>query len=332
MATETLQNVENYIRDLAKDKRCRFSENFLDFDHLRSGYVTANQFFRILRNLTGITLKPETEALILDKYGSDENKEVNWRRFVEDIEGKFDPTDFSQHPDCKVLKTIGSQYVGTKAPHKKPGDDQFDNLRPILSRINQFITYHGYNVRECYKQFDVHNMGVVTESQFYRSFPGPKDISEVELTILAERYKSLTHPGLVDYLAFEKELTELTAAEEVSRMGYLSEITDATQTHIPEPMEDHLRPALNMLIDRICFAAHRRGIRVMDFFIDYDKLKHDTVTEHQFVCALLLAIGKEAQLTREEVQMLMNNYRSSKYPGLIAYRDLCRHIDSGECF
>ncbi|KAF6769002.1 hypothetical protein AHF37_12798 [Paragonimus kellicotti] len=66
-------------------------------------------------------------------------------------------------------------------------------------------------------------MGVVTESQFYRSFPGPKDISEVELTILAERYRSLTHPGLVDYLAFEKELEELTAAEEVSRMGYLSE-------------------------------------------------------------------------------------------------------------
>ncbi|KAA3674765.1 uncharacterized protein DEA37_0006198 [Paragonimus westermani] len=328
MATETLRNVENYIRDLAKDKRCRLSENFLDFDHLRSGYVTTGRFFRILRNLIGITLKPEAETLIMNKYGSDENREINWRRFVEDIEGKFDSADFSQHPDCKVLKTIDSQYVGTKAPHRKPGDDQLDNLRPILSRINQFITYQGYNIRECYKQFDVHNMGVVTESQFYRSFPGPKDISDTELTILAERYRSLTHPGLVDYLAFEKELNDSTAAEEVSRIGDLSENADATQTHIPEPMEDHLRPSLNMLIDRICFAAHRRGIRVMDFFADYDKLKHDAITEHQFVCALLLAIGKEAELTREEVQMLMNNYRSSKYPGLIAYRDLCRRIDS----
>lgn len=42
MALDAVQNVENYIRDIAKDRRCRFDENFLDYDNLRSGYVTGN--------------------------------------------------------------------------------------------------------------------------------------------------------------------------------------------------------------------------------------------------------------------------------------------------
>ncbi|KER31253.1 LOW QUALITY PROTEIN: hypothetical protein T265_13008 [Opisthorchis viverrini] len=334
MALDTIQNVENYIRDLAKDRRSRFSENFLDYDNLRSGYVTTGQFFRVLRNIIGVPLRNDAEELILQKYGVNENKDVNWRQFAQEIEGKFDVNDFTrmQSSEDNRVRSLSkadrsrSYYVGSKAPHKRPGDEKYDSLRPILSRINQFIGFQGYIIRDCYKQFDVHNVGLVTESQFYRSFPGPTDISEAELTMLVERYKSNTHPGFVDYLAFERELRELQAAEGVAKMGQPTDMKEGIC--IPEPKEDFLRPSVELIIDRIRFAIHRRGVRVMDFFVDYDKLRHDAVTENQFVCALMMAIAKEAQLSREEVQMLANCYRKHSNPRMIAYREFCRQVDA----
>ncbi|VDP36376.1 unnamed protein product [Schistosoma mattheei] len=89
-----------------------------------------------------------------------------------------------------------------------------------------------------------------------------------------------------------------------------------------------LIPSQHMIVDRIKCTIRKRGIRVMDFFVDYDKLKHDEVTEHQFTCALLSSVGKEAKLSREEVQMLANYYRSITNPQFINYREFCREIDS----
>lgn len=98
-----------------------------------------------------------------------------------------------------------------------------------------------------------------------------------------------------------------------------------------------LIPSQHMIVDRIKCTIRKRGIRVMDFFVDYDKLKHDEVTEHQFTCALLSSVGKEAKLSREEVQMLANYYRSTTNPQFINYREFCREIDSrkyvkNDCF
>ncbi|VDQ03510.1 unnamed protein product [Trichobilharzia regenti] len=91
MAVDAVQNVENYIRDIAKDRKCRFSENFLDFDNLRSGRVTG--------------------------------------------------------------------------------------------------------------------------------FPGPKDISDEEIMALVQRYRSLTSPGFVDYMAFERDLRMVDSNEKLSVEG-----------------------------------------------------------------------------------------------------------------
>ncbi|CAH8876217.1 unnamed protein product [Trichobilharzia szidati] len=326
MAVDAVQNVENYIRDIAKDRKCRFSENFLDFDNLRSGRVTASQFFRILRNLIGVPLEKPQEDLILRKYGINGNKDINWREFVRAVEGKFDENDFSLPPELKVLHTIESPNVGTKSYHQLPGDENFDYIRPLLSRINQFIEQQGYIIRECYRQYDTHNMGIVTESQFFRGFPGPKDISDEEIMALVQRYRSLTSPGFVDYMAFERDLRMVNSNEKLSMEGIPP--TKEKETAYIYRKEELYNPSMSMIVDRIKFAVHNRGIRVMEFFVDYDKLRHNEVTEHQFICALLSAVGKEAQLSRGEVQMLANYYRSKRDPQMINYREFCREIDS----
>lgn len=68
--------------------------------------VPGNQFLRILRNLIGVPLDVSQEKLILKKYGIDGNRYINWRKFVREIEGKYNENDFSVTPESKVLQTI----------------------------------------------------------------------------------------------------------------------------------------------------------------------------------------------------------------------------------
>ncbi|CAH8654694.1 unnamed protein product [Heterobilharzia americana] len=287
---------------------------------------TAGVLHTVLRSLIGVPLERPQENLILQKYGVSDNKYINWREFVGAIEGKCDENDFSLPPGLKVLQTIESLNVGTKSLHHLPGDEKFDCIRPLLSRIHQFNEYQGYIIRDCYRQYDKHNMGLVTESQFFRGFPGPKDINDEEILLLVQRYQSSITPGFVNYLAFENDVRMVGNSEKTSKDGVPP--GECKESGLVYRKEDLLNPSQHMIVDRIKVAVYNRGIRVLDFFVDYDKLRHDEVTQHQFMCALLSAVGKEARLNCGEVQMLANYYRSKRNPQMVNYREFCREIDS----
>ncbi|VDN12413.1 unnamed protein product [Dibothriocephalus latus] len=208
-----------------------------------------------------------------------------------------------------------------------------ETFRPILSRINQHINYQGYTIRRCYKQFDVQNIGKVSESQFYRAFPGPKDITEAELCAIAKRYSVPNDPGMVDYLRLEQDLRDLAQAELKSKEGYPPKVHVTTFLQPDEPdihintKAELLVPSVHMVLERIGFAVHTRGIRLLDHFLDYDPLRHDEVSEHQFACVLNLALSEAAQLSRFDIQQLANFFRSGKNSDKIAYREFCRAAD-----
>ncbi len=48
--------------------------------------------------------------------------------------------------------------------------------------------------------------------------------------------------------------------------------------------------------------------------------------DHQFACGLALAIGKEAQLTREEIQKVVEFYRVDK--DNVRYREFCDMLEN----
>ncbi len=45
--------------------------------------------------------------------------------------------------------------------------------------------------------------------QFFRSFPGPPDVSEADLNILAMKYRDPDRPGLINYLNLHNDLQQL---------------------------------------------------------------------------------------------------------------------------
>lgn len=87
-------------------------------------------------------------------------------------------------------------------------------------------------------------------------------------------------------------------------------------------------PALNQIFDKIRVAVFKNGIRTIEFFKDHDKLRSGIITENQFVCGLALAVGKEAQLSRAEIQKIVEYYRQPD--GRVLYKEFCDVMENGE--
>lgn len=92
-----------------------------------------------------------------------------------------------------------------------------------------------------------------------------------------------------------------------------------------QPRED---PTLAEILDKIRIAVFKNGIRTIEFFKDHDKLRSGVITDNQFVCGLALACGKEAQLSRGEIQKLVENYRLPD--GRVQYKQFCDAMENGE--
>ncbi|KAL5019414.1 hypothetical protein ScPMuIL_005136 [Solemya velum] len=308
-------NLESNIRTLAQTKRIRVTEFFQDFDKLRSGYVTEPQFFRCLWQTLSVKLSPNEEAELIEKYGTTQNGQINYKQFCEEIDRNFNPQDLHRSPITQIQEA--PEFLGTLRSVRPVSQSSEAKIVHLLKRMQAYYSYHGINLRTSYEDFDRHHRGVVTESQFYRSFPGPPEVTEEEMHLLVTKYGDPDKPGLLNYLNLHHDITAI--GQHVSIAEDVLIPTETRVDHIPAIATPD--PALNQIFDKIRVAVFKNGIRTIEFFKDHDKLRSGIITENQFVCGLALAVGKEAQLSRHEIQKIVEYYRQPD--GRVLYKEFC---------
>ena len=74
-------------------------------------------------------------------------------------------------------------------------------------------------------------------------------------------------------------------------------------------------------------AVHKYGIRTPEFFRDHDKLRSYIITENQFKCGLLLCVGNKVTLSRDEVQKVVDYYKTPD--GRVHYKEFCDLMENG---
>ncbi|CAH1794695.1 unnamed protein product [Owenia fusiformis] len=321
-AASAIEAVEDQIRTTAQTKRIRASGFFLDHDRLRSGCVTETQFFRVLWQNLEVKLTNEQEALLAQKYKLKRNgtEYMNYKAFCDVIERPFDAGDMSMNPVTQKVEP--QEFLGTMRSIRPLSPASEKRIENLLERMQQFYKYHGINLRTSYRDFDRHHIGVVTESQFYRNFPGPDDVDEKEVHLLVRKYQDPDRPGLLNYLNLHHDLVAIG-----QRM-------DAPDTSLPQTsnISDFITATpgadatFQAIFDRIMVAVYKHGVRTIEFFKDHDKLKSGVITENQFVCGLTLAIGKEAQLTRNEIQRVAEFYKNPDTR--IRYKEFCDAMEN----
>ena len=108
-------------------------------------------------------------------------------------------------------------------------------------------------------------------------------------------------------------------------------ISPCVHRHHSLPTHSSLQPdvdlTLQQIFDKVRVAIYKNRVRSIEFFKDYDRLRSGIITEHQFNSALVLAIGKEAQLSPPEVQKVIEYYRTPD--GRVQYKEFCDMLEHG---
>ena len=80
------------------------------------------------------------------------------------------------------------------------------------------------------------------------------------------------------------------------------------------------------IIDKISIASYRYGIRVHDFFKDFDSLRSGIITDRQFKSGLTEGFLKHASLTNEDVNEVTEYFRQPS--GRIDYKTFCDTVEN----
>ncbi|XP_033106808.1 uncharacterized protein LOC117108769 [Anneissia japonica] len=308
-----LTEIEDHIRTAVLSKRVRVSEFFKDYDRLRTGYVTRSRFLRCLDQSFGIILSPQDENCLLSKYDDNNDGMINYRTFANAIDQVFNPNAMDINPKNQTV--VPDEYLGTVRSVRPLSPASKHKTDIILQQLAPYYKYHGINIQTSFEDFDMHNIGLVTDSQFYRSFPRPPGLDENDLRLLARRYLDPDKPSLCNYLNLHHDLEKIQEKSE----DHLFDAPPPASYNIPR--ENVPSGTTQQLFSKIQVAVHKNGVRTTEFFKDHDKLRSGVITENQFVCGLMLCIGKEAYLTRGEVQHLVDIYKTKD--GRVCYKDFC---------
>ena len=80
------------------------------------------------------------------------------------------------------------------------------------------------------------------------------------------------------------------------------------------------------IIDRIANVCYKHGIRISDFFKDFDRLKSGVITERQFSSGLIVGLEKAANLCTDDIYQLAEYLRLPD--GRIEYKTFCDTVEN----
>ncbi|CAF4176279.1 unnamed protein product, partial [Rotaria sordida] len=224
------------------------------------------------------------------------------------------PENFTNAAPPYLNSWRSTRHVGT--------EDESERLQNVLQRIATYCKQRGIDVLSIMEQYDKHKMGEITDSQFYRAFVGPQ-LTEADMTLLRDKYSDPGKPGLINYLNFVQDLNTYSRTSEITvSTTDNSNIQQIPFVGVEERAEQR---SIQEILDKIRIATFKYGIRISDFFKDYDKLRSGIITEGQFESALSLSIQKQAFLNMNDIKKLTEYYR--RPDGRIYYKEF---VDSME--
>jgi len=208
---QVLERVQTYILK----RRVRIKDMFKDFDTLRCGRCTRWQFTRALSQAVPRITQGDMFALVDHFTEGGRNvqdpQDVNYIRFVRDIEAAFVHSDLDKQLQCRVRANI-------------LGPDEEERVREVLSRVALLVKTRGIRLRHSFRDCDrsvtmtmVNSRfsGKITPSQFRRHFPLTQYFSEADVNLLVKRYQM--DCGGVSFVALDDEIRELSERLDKSR-------------------------------------------------------------------------------------------------------------------
>ncbi|OHT01234.1 EF hand family protein [Tritrichomonas foetus] len=296
-------------------------EWFQDFDKLNLGRITYDQFRRAFSFIRYPFRNGEFEIMVKE-FITPDNK-VDYRKFCDTITNIYTNKNLEKQP---LGKLKDSHKIVTRTLNRVEQSDEPQMERLFQKMCHQILT-RGVHVREAFMDFDRHNNGNITQSQFLRANPF-KDLSAIELQLLIKRYAD---PILRDF-NYRKMNTDLYA--------YIDQLRDNDPKYPKStkgvlPLLPHQRDSFKLrdyntkpdnIIKNFAQFVYEKRIRIREFFQQHDPLNEGRIPVNKFEGTLTL-FGY--LFTQDDLDFLVREYMTMKnYSTFVRWRDFCNDVDS----
>ena len=300
-------------------------EWFEDFDKLRSGRVTLPQFYRVFASFFKFNLSQHEFDLLADRYA--DRGMVNYKRFCDETDDIFSNHNLEKDPH-------GTTLDSRKLVARTLGNDMNsldEQIKPLLRKLAYQVKTRAIHVREAFMDFDPHNNGRVTQSQFLRAMPF-RDLNSKELSLLLERYGD---PVLkdVNYRKMNNDINQLADSDYQEEQDEIHKQMTARQATGLLP---HQQLALTVntkkpsgsvddVIERFAKLVREQRIRILGFFQAHDPLNKGLIPRSKFEGTLTLFGFK---FTDQEINYLAEAYKLVQgYTEYDKYREFCNDVE-----
>jgi len=303
---EQLQQVIYLYQQHIRNRRVLLKPTFQDYDKTQLGYVSKNQFVRIL-NQFGLFPNNEALNLLLKRYIDRGNlDEVNYFDFCKDV-------DLYDDEGKKISKEHAESFKNPINSAGKSGgfisNEQPKDLEDLITKIRRKAKQNRIRISEFLRDFDKLRSGGITVTQLRLGFNmAGITLSDSEFNLLINSYPMTEKQGYVRW----KDICD--TIEEVFTTKHLEKdpTYDVVEPNLRydygiEPLTQEEIGIARGVIAK--FRQFARGTRldIKQFFKDWDKLNRNKVSPKQFRQVLATV---NFLLSEHEFKSIVKYYRS----------------------
>ncbi len=315
---------EERIQNKVVINRIRVGEFFKDYDKLRKGKVTANQFTTVL-SVLDFNLTDEEYDFLTEKYKTADGM-VQYSAFVENIDSAFTIKGIDKKPSTRVPQIDKKTMLEKSKRHLEFDESEQNTITEIIQAYQDVVSNRRLNLKPMFQDFDRTKSGHITKTQFVRVLNQLGiDLSPSVLSMLLKKYMDKGNADEVNYFEF---INDVDRPENIFGAGrdfnhsydYFS-VTDPRKVGAqiaqlePEDVDD--------ILARIRKECSEKRIRLSEFFRDFDRLRSGNITKPQFRIGMNMA---KIDLSTSEYNLLLSHYSSDK-PDMFRWKQFCDEVD-----
>lgn len=226
---QMVMSPEKKLQALVVMNRIRVKEFFLDFDNLRSGYVTRQQARSIFDSLLAIKIPEADWEYLVEKYSQADGK-FNWRALCNEIDEEFMHPELEKSPDRRSNLPNYESTLPARRNKMFLSDDEVESINRLETDLRRLVFNSRKDLLPIFLDFDRTKRGHVTKHQFARALSVLGfEITALQLDVLALRYCDLGNHTEINYREFIDSVDPKPAWE---KCDVEDGVCKAAQTHI----------------------------------------------------------------------------------------------------
>ncbi|KAJ3031489.1 UNVERIFIED_CONTAM: hypothetical protein HDU68_003429 [Siphonaria sp. JEL0065] len=207
-----VSNLLTRIKLKAKTERIRVIDFMADFDNLKHGKITKNEFRRALKVVYVDLTEPELETLEALYQNNYDPGMVNYVQFSDAVESVFTFKGLINAPTMEPTPFTGGENGSIDPSLSALTESEQKILDGVVVRLCEKVRQRRIDVLSYLEDFDFVKEGTITTNQF-RSVLGSINlpVDDPEITVLARRFTLDKNMDRINYRAFANMITGYAA-------------------------------------------------------------------------------------------------------------------------